>query len=204
LACLMNVCASIALTALWFQHSQIKSRFHHHLPIWCDWEILHHLCGITLKNVKAEVILCILCTPMIIFGTYFVQNLWRPSPTVIISWSAWNLCKFTQRFRNCEALSYTNFLVNTLNRIITHNRCLTTSLSILNIYSPFFGHSTPLSYSSFTHYILAINHTWFVMDFYSTPVFSMKKVDNSTNLTAGRIINHRAHHNSLYWDKNKH
>jgi hypothetical protein len=26
---LVNVCASTALTVLWFQHSQMKPRFHH-------------------------------------------------------------------------------------------------------------------------------------------------------------------------------
>jgi hypothetical protein len=29
LACLVNVCASTALTALWFQHLQMKPKFHH-------------------------------------------------------------------------------------------------------------------------------------------------------------------------------
>jgi hypothetical protein len=51
-ACLLNVCASSALTALWFQHSQMKLRFHHLLLIQCDWEIHHNLCGITLKKSK--------------------------------------------------------------------------------------------------------------------------------------------------------
>jgi hypothetical protein len=33
-ACLVNVCASTFLTALWVQHSQMNPRFHHHLR--CD------------------------------------------------------------------------------------------------------------------------------------------------------------------------
>jgi hypothetical protein len=41
-----------------------------------------------------------------------------------------------------------------------HYRWLTTSLLIVNICSPIFEHSTPLSYSSFTHYILAVNCSW--------------------------------------------
>jgi hypothetical protein len=32
--CLMNVCVSTALTVLWFQHSLMKLRFHHLLPLW--------------------------------------------------------------------------------------------------------------------------------------------------------------------------
>jgi hypothetical protein len=44
------VCASTALTALWFQHSQMKARFCHLLLIQCDWEIHHHLRGIALER----------------------------------------------------------------------------------------------------------------------------------------------------------
>jgi hypothetical protein len=44
-----NVCASTTLTALWFQHSQMKPRFLHPLLIQCDWGIHSHLCGITPK-----------------------------------------------------------------------------------------------------------------------------------------------------------
>jgi hypothetical protein len=36
--------------------------------------------------------------------------------------SAWNLLKFTWKFWNCEAPSFTKFLVNTLNKMITHYR----------------------------------------------------------------------------------
>jgi hypothetical protein len=43
------VCVSSALTALWFQYSKMKPRFHHPLLICCDWELHCHLCGITLK-----------------------------------------------------------------------------------------------------------------------------------------------------------
>jgi hypothetical protein len=52
LALLMNVCASTALTALWFQHSQIKFGPHHLLQ--CDSEIHGHLCGIALKKSKPK------------------------------------------------------------------------------------------------------------------------------------------------------
>jgi hypothetical protein len=41
------------------------------------------------------------------------------------------------------------------------------------------------------------------MDFCNTLVFSMKKVDNSANFAAGRIISRRTNHNSLCKDKNK-
>jgi hypothetical protein len=54
LACLENVCASTALTALWFQHSQITPRFHHLLLVRCDWEIHHHFCSMALKQSKLK------------------------------------------------------------------------------------------------------------------------------------------------------
>jgi hypothetical protein len=55
------------------------------------------------------------------------------------------------------------FLANTLKKITTHY----TSPLIVNICSPIFEHCTPLSYSSFTHYILAVNRrVQFTMDFH--------------------------------------
>jgi hypothetical protein len=54
LSLFVNVCASTALTSVWFQHSQMKSRFHHLLLVQCDSEIHHHLCGITLKKPKPK------------------------------------------------------------------------------------------------------------------------------------------------------
>jgi hypothetical protein len=35
-AYLVNVCVSTAFTAPWFQHSQMKPRFHHLLLVQCD------------------------------------------------------------------------------------------------------------------------------------------------------------------------
>jgi hypothetical protein len=75
---------------------------------------------------------------------------------------AWNLWKFTQKFWNYEVPSFTNFLVNTLNKNITYYRWPTTSLFITNICSPIFEHSTPLSYSEGTDNILAVNHWSFI------------------------------------------
>jgi hypothetical protein len=62
LACLVNVCASTALTALWFQHAQMKHKFHHLLLIWCDFEIHCHLYGIALKSQSRSHSLCFVCT----------------------------------------------------------------------------------------------------------------------------------------------
>jgi hypothetical protein len=45
-------------------------------------------------------------------------------------------------------------------------------LFIVNICSSIFEHSTSLSYSSFTHYILAVNRAYFTMDFRSAHVLS--------------------------------
>jgi hypothetical protein len=49
---LVNVCASAAMTVLWFQNSQMKLRFHHLLR--CDWETHRHLCCIALKQSKLK------------------------------------------------------------------------------------------------------------------------------------------------------
>jgi hypothetical protein len=69
------MCASTALIVLWYQHSQMKFRFHHLLPVWCDREILRHLCGIALKrSTKSEAILCAFCAPVSIFGTNLAQT----------------------------------------------------------------------------------------------------------------------------------
>jgi hypothetical protein len=66
---------STALTALWFQHSQMKPRFNHLLFVRYDWEIKSHLCGLAQK-VKTEAILCVLCAPVSIFETHLAQNVW--------------------------------------------------------------------------------------------------------------------------------
>jgi hypothetical protein len=72
LACLVNVCAFTALTALWFQHSQVSTPvartmwFRNSSPsLWYRY-----------KKSKPVPILCVLCTPVSIFRTHLVQNLW--------------------------------------------------------------------------------------------------------------------------------
>jgi hypothetical protein len=93
-----------------------------------------------------------------------------------------------------------------LNKVITHYRWPTNhhSSSWTFVRPHIFEHSTPLSYSSFAYYILAISHAQFPMDLHSTHVSSMKKANNSKNFAATRLTNHRAHHNSFFRDKNKH
>jgi hypothetical protein len=145
------------LTALWFQHSQMKPGFHHLLQ--CDWEIHCHLSSIVLKGSQAK--------PF----SAFCAHLWAFLEPILhrtcdslacenfIKNSDRNLWKFTRKFWNCEAPTFTNFLVNTLIKIMTHYRWPTTSFFIVNTGLPIFEHSTSLSYSSFTHYILAVNCT---------------------------------------------
>jgi hypothetical protein len=154
------MCASTALTVLWFQRSQMKATFHHMLLVWCDSEIHHHLCGTALK-VKAEANLCILCAPVSIFWTHPVQNLWYPSLTVIISYrTAWNLWKITQSseiVKHCLSQIFWPTLWTRSYSLTTNGRTLWSS-SRTFVRPPIFEHSTPLSYSSFTYYILAVNH----------------------------------------------
>jgi hypothetical protein len=79
--------------------------------------------------------------------------------------------KFTQKFRNCEASSFTNFLVNTLNKIITHYRWSTTSLFIVNICLP-----------TWTFYTI-------VLQFFHSLHFGCK-LQLARLSIAGHIINH--------------
>jgi hypothetical protein len=60
-----EVYASTAVTALWFQHSQVKPRFHHVLR--CDWEIHRYLCGIALKKSKPKSF-CAFCAHPYVFS----------------------------------------------------------------------------------------------------------------------------------------
>jgi hypothetical protein len=67
-----EVCAFTALIDSWFQHSQMKPRFHHLILIWCDWEIYCHLCGIILKKSKLKP-----------FSAFYV-HLWKFSEPVLL------------------------------------------------------------------------------------------------------------------------
>jgi hypothetical protein len=157
LVCLVNVCISIVLTALWFQHSQIKPR--------CSSPVTHKMwlrnstpsLWYHSKNSMRKPFYAF-CACLWVF---LEPILWKTCDNLacgnIIQNTAWNLWKFTWKFRNCDVLSYTNFLVHILNKNISHYKWPTISLFIVNICSPIFVHSTLLSYNSFTHYILAVN-----------------------------------------------
>jgi hypothetical protein len=70
--------------------------------------------------------------------------------------SAWNLWKFTRKFWNRETQSFTIFFQH-LKQDHPSLQMMTISLFIVNICSPIFEYSSPLSYNSFTHYIFAVN-----------------------------------------------
>jgi hypothetical protein len=61
-----------------------------------------------------------------------------PNCDNLVENSAWNLWKFIWKFWNCKALSFTNFLVNTLDKIVTPYRWSATSLFFVYICSPLF------------------------------------------------------------------
>jgi hypothetical protein len=54
----------------------------------------------------------------------------------IVEKNAWNLWKFTRKFWNFAAPSFTNCFVNTLIKIATHFRWPTTSFFTVNIFRP--------------------------------------------------------------------
>jgi hypothetical protein len=133
LVCLM--CAYTTLTARWFQHSQMKFRFHHLLLVRCDWEIHLHFVVPLWKKSNPKSFFAFFAHP---WAYLYCDNL--------VENSAWNLWKFARKFWNCEAPPFTNFLSTlwTVSSLTTHG------LFIANSCSPIFEHSTPLSYSSFT------------------------------------------------------
>jgi hypothetical protein len=160
LACLANVCAFTALTAALFRHSQIKARFYHLLFIWRDWEIHRHLCCIALKKSKLKRFSAFCSHPWAFLELVIAQ----PNCDTLVENTASNLWNLTWKFLNCEAQSLINFLVNTLNKIITHYRWTPDHFALhRDIRSPTFEHSPQLSYSSFTLYILAVNRAKIVM-----------------------------------------
>jgi hypothetical protein len=74
-SCLVNMCASTALSGFWFQHSQMKPRFHCLLLIRCDWEIHCHLCDILKKSTKAKAIPCVSCLHWGFFRIHLCRKL---------------------------------------------------------------------------------------------------------------------------------
>jgi hypothetical protein len=91
LSCLVNVCVSPATQTMCLRNSSPSLRY-------------------LSKNIKAQIILCILCALMSIFRTHLAQYLWYPSLTVIISEnSVWNLWEFTRKFWNCKTLFHKFF-----------------------------------------------------------------------------------------------
>jgi hypothetical protein len=165
------VYASTALTALWFKHSQMKPRFHHLLLIKLklrgflvrkriiptyDWEIHHHHCVITLKRS-----LCFVHTH---------EHYQSPSCTKleIAEPNCDNLIK------NCHEICGNSRSYETVSAVfhkffsqlfgqddhslqIDNHFTLHYERSQSFVRPPIFEHSTLLSYSSFPHYILAIN-----------------------------------------------
>jgi hypothetical protein len=75
---------------------------------------------------------------------------------------------------------------------------LTTAVRTLNP-----TYYTPISYSSFSHYIFTIIQSHVMIDFHKALVFSVKEVDNSMNFAGDRIVCHRTDYTLLYRDKNK-
>jgi hypothetical protein len=99
------------------------------------------------------------------------------------------LWKFTRTFWNCEAPSFTNFLISTLNKIITHYRWPTTSLFIVNICSPSICERSTLFVLQFIHSLRFSRKPPRIIhdEFPQHSWFSVKKADNSANFAAGGL-----------------
>ncbi|KAJ4442197.1 hypothetical protein ANN_12063 [Periplaneta americana] len=108
-----------------------------------------------------------------IFGNHFVQK------------SKTNLWKILTKLRHDEPAVCSNPFVNQTNQICIHDTPSTTSLFIMDIGSPIFEHTAPLSYTSFTHYVWLINFVILAMDFTSFTVFGHRKSYYRTYLAPG-------------------
>jgi hypothetical protein len=100
---LVNVFSSTALTALWFQHSEMKPRFHHLLPVQCDWKVYRHLCGKGLKSQSRSHSFRF----MNIFEHFLNPScakltIAQPNCDNLVENSAWKLWKCTRKFWSCE------------------------------------------------------------------------------------------------------
>jgi hypothetical protein len=161
-------------------------------------------CGIALKKPQSQSYsLHIVCTREH-FWTHLGQpcddrlaQLWSPQSTVHTMW------KFKWKFWNCEVPSFTNFLVNTLNKIITHRR----------LADHFALHCEHMLAHLWTFYRTAYSSFSLCLDsklrlihdrFFSTYVPSPKKADKGMSFAARGCINCMTHQNSLCRDKNKH
>jgi hypothetical protein len=106
----VNVCASTALTAFRFQHSQMNSRFHHLSLVRWNWEIHSHLCGIALKNLKPKPFSAFRAHPLAFSEPALRKTCDSNSITDnFVVMSEWKLRKFKRKFWNCEAPSFTFF-----------------------------------------------------------------------------------------------
>jgi hypothetical protein len=197
---LVNVCASTVSTAVWFQHSQMKSKFHFLLLLQCYWEIRRNLCRIALKSKSRSNSLHFVRTR---------EHFWNPSCTKlvtaylnhnnIVEKIAWDLWKFTWQFWNCEAPSFIIFFCQHFGQ--DHHSLLTAG--------------RPLRSSSW--HLFA--HLWtlyaIVLEFLHPLYFGRKPLGIIHNgfpwrksikarISSWQIINRRTQHNSLYRGKNKH
>jgi hypothetical protein len=146
--CVCIDCFDCSLVSTIISETQVSSFVTHTMRLKNSSSSVWYRC----KKVKAEAILCSLCAPVSICWNTSCSELVIALPNYddLVENSAWNLWKFARILSNCEAPpSFTHFLVNILNKIISHYRWLATSLFIVNICSRIFEHSSPLLYSSF-------------------------------------------------------
>jgi hypothetical protein len=159
LVCLMHVYEFTALADLWFY--KWNPDFITLLVQW-NREIHHNFCGTTLESQSWSHWLHFVCT-------HLHRTLEKICGKLLLSqivWWTWTRSTLLHWLQMATTLL---FIVNTV--------CV-----------PIFDHSTPMSYSSLTPYILAVNHAH--DEFLQHYKFLVKKGggDNSTNFVAVRIL----------------
>jgi hypothetical protein len=113
--CLVNVCVSTALTAVWFNIHKWNPGF-----ITCDPEIHCHLCGVTLKTSKPKQFSTI-CVHLLAFSEPILCKTCGRLPYLWQSLREQCL-KFVEiSHESCEVPSFHIYLINALNKIVRHS-----------------------------------------------------------------------------------
>jgi hypothetical protein len=136
LACLVDMCASTAFTALWFDQLEIKLICFHILLVWRYWAIHCRPCGCVLNATMSLFLEPIMHkTPYRLTCDSLIETV-RIHVKVMKLWGA----DFPKFFGRCfEQVPHS---IQMANHFFFHHK-----------------HSTPVSFISFTHYILAVNCT---------------------------------------------
>jgi len=117
--------------------------------------------------------------------------------------TSWNLRKFKQELRNCEAAVFMNLFIDFRHQFISQNGRSATSLFIVNISAAIFKHNAAMPYSAFTHYFVSVHLTKLPMNFNWFVVFHQQKPNHWTHLATRGIFDSSTQFKNSLWTKQK-